>query len=94
MMLHTDNKVIAFNARIIVNKWFKLIKEIFSDYNSSILTLSKTWFNYEPNDGLITECGLAQLRSNKVDRRGSGVLLMIKNSLKPLLVLLVYKHKF
>jgi hypothetical protein len=74
------------NARSVVNKWNYFITELFFDSEPLIIAISESWLTADISNSLLNLAGYSSFRSDRVNKRGGGVLLLINDDLCPSLV--------
>ena len=75
-------KCICFNARSIVNKQAEL-ELLVHDENPDLIAITETWLRADIEDNEISLGSYSLFRKDRLNARGGGVLIYIRETLKP-----------
>ena len=81
------------NARSLTNKT-SLLSNYAQSYKPDIIAITETWANSDTPDGFYHIPGYNLFRSDRIDRRGGGVMIFILNSVLSSEVSLLRSHEF
>ena len=72
---------VLVNARSIVNKWRNLTTELFVNAQPFIIVITKTWLKHDFEDHMFNLNGYCNIRCNRINKYGDGVMLLARDSL-------------